>query len=192
MSFVVEKTSKPRQLPPFGTHIARLYQIIDLGTHKEESTDQKTGAKSMRDRRKVRFVWELPLKTAVFRDGGEPEPFSVGRNFTLSLDKKSNLAPVIEGIIGRGLTDAERKSFDISKLVGEGCLLGISAHETQDGTESFKLGATSPLMEGQVLPPPFNKGSVYQVSDGPNAVFQTFPDWLKQEISTSHEALRKS
>lgn len=190
MSFIVESNNKPRPLPPFGTQLARLIQIVDLGTHKEEGQDQKTGAKVLRDRRKVRLVWELPTKKAVFRDGGEPEPFTVGRNLTLSLDKKASLSPVVEGIIGRPLTDPERKGFDISKLLGEACLLAVSPHTKQDGGASFKVGATSPLMDGQEVPPAHNPLVVYQTKDGASEVYQSFPDWLKQEIAESPEFKR--
>ena len=190
MSFIVESNNKPRPLPPFGTQLARLVQIIDLGTQKEEGTDQKTGVKVIRDRRKARLVWELPTKKAVFREGGEAEPFTVGRNFTLSLDKKASLSPAVEVIIGRPLSDAERKSFDISKLLGEASLLAIAPHQKQDGGASFKVGATSPLMDGQEVPPAYNKLVVYQAKEGANDTYQSFPDWLKQEIAESPEFKR--
>ncbi len=189
MSFIVESKQSLRPIPPFGTQLARLIQIIDLGTHKEEGTDN-TGKKVMRDRRKVRFVWELPTKNAVFREGGAEEPFTPGRNFTLSLDKKSSLSPVVEGMIGRPLTDVERKSFDISKLLGEASLLAIAPHTKQDGGASYKVGATSPLMDGQEVPAAYNPTLLYQAKDGANETYSAFPDWLREEIGSSPEFKR--
>ena len=190
MSFIVETNSTPRPLAPTGTQLARLIQIVDLGTHKEESVDQKTGAKSMKDRRKVRFVWELPNKKAIFRDGGKEEPFTLGGNYTLSLDKKANLSAIVEGIIGRPLGDSERKAFDISKLLGEGSLLTVLPHTKRDGNLTVKIGGTSPLMDGQEVPPTSNPTVLYQVRDGRNEVFNTFPEWLQEEITSSHEFQR--
>lgn len=187
MSFIVESKQSARPLPPFGTQLARLIQIIDLGTHKTEATNDKTGAKEMRDRHTVRFVWELPNRKAVFRDGGPEEPFVVGRNLTLSLDKKATLSAVVEGIIGRSLTDSERKSFDISRLLGEACLLTIASHTKADGGASYKVGATAPPMEGVTVPNAANPLVLYKTSDGRNEVFNSFPDWLKEEINGCKE-----
>jgi len=51
-----------RQLPPAGTHIARVTGIIYIGTVKGQYKGQPT------EGYKVRITWELPQELAIFKE----------------------------------------------------------------------------------------------------------------------------
>jgi len=70
---------KEFQIAPTGSHLARLYRIIDLGTQKSEYM----GKVNML--RKVKFFWELHGDDLKTDDG---KPLIQTRNYTLSLGRK--------------------------------------------------------------------------------------------------------
>ena len=83
-----------RPLTPIGNHVARLCQVIDLGTQD----DEKYGAKP-----KVRFTWELSDEERDFGKG-EAEPFLISRVIVFAFSPKSNLKKMLEGMLGREIT----------------------------------------------------------------------------------------
>jgi len=88
MSIIAQQTNNGGgQTVPAGTHVARCYQIIHIGT----IVDTYQGEEKLVN--KVRLVFELPLETADFGKG--EQPFSIGRDFTLSMHEKS-----LMGILG--------------------------------------------------------------------------------------------
>src|SRR5688572_12631576 len=104
---------------PKGNHVARLYQIIHIGTIP--TTWQ--GQERMTD--KVRLTFELSNERKVFREGDEPKPYSISREFTLSMGSKAALRAFVEGSLGTSLSDDEAYAFDIEELLGKACLLNV-------------------------------------------------------------------
>lgn len=92
---------------PKGNHVARLYQIIHIGT--VPTTFQ--GETRMTD--KIRLTFELCNERKSFKEGDPEKPYSVSREFTFSMGKKSNLRAFIEGFGGTKLHDEEAYNFDI-------------------------------------------------------------------------------
>src|SRR5215469_4994231 len=64
-----------------------------------------------------REVFKVVVEVDLCRDDGTP--YCVwSNNMTLSLHEKANLRKFIKSVLGRDLTAAELKGFDVEKLVG--------------------------------------------------------------------------
>ena len=91
---------------PAGSHPARCFQIIDMGTHTED------GAFGITTNRKIRFSWELPDELHVFDEKKGPQPFSVHRMVNFVIAPRSNFQKMLES--GRE-EPSPRRSWRTSK-----------------------------------------------------------------------------
>lgn len=169
-----------RTLVPAGTHVARIYQIIYLGTTKGEFKGQPI------ESFKVRITWELPNELHQFKDDKPEKPFVVSKEYTLSMGKKSNLRPLVEGIIGTSLDDEEAAKFDIDELLGMSCQLSITHAEGQNGKYA-KINSASTLMKGVSCPPPVNTPKILSYEKWDNDLFLSLPDFIKEKIEKTPE-----
>lgn len=180
MAFTAPKTKIQRPLPDADTHVARLYSIVDIGSHK---SDWQGKANVLR---KVVLTFELPNATHVFDEKKGPEPFSISQTYTLSMGKKSNLRADVEAWVGKFATDEEAWAFDISKLLGQSCFLNID-HEEKNGITYANIAGIVKLPKGVTCPPPVNKYIVYQIEDRKGGNFTRLHKWLQDKISASLE-----
>jgi hypothetical protein len=165
---------------PKGNHVARLYQIIHIGT----IPTVWQGETKMVD--KVRLTFELCEEKKVFKEGDEPKPYSISRMFTLSMGQKSHLRPFVEGFIGTALSDDEAYAFDIEELLGEACLLNV-VHETKEGTTYANIHSATQLPKSMKAPELFNEAKVIDVNSAPLAEIDALPDFLKDKMKSSEE-----
>ena len=82
-------------IPP-GNHLAMCYQLIDIGTQKGNWQGKET------IRRVVRIVFELPNLKREFKPGDGERPYSVNKEYTLSLGKGAGLRKHLESWRGKG------------------------------------------------------------------------------------------
>lgn len=105
---------------PAGHHAAIVTKVIDLG-HQEQTWEGKTTWPW-----KCFIEWELcevyPEQTDEIPN---PMPFTVARFLTVSLDKKSNMLPLLEGWSGKALSPERKLNFDLFKLLGASCYVNI-------------------------------------------------------------------
>lgn len=172
---------------PAGTHMARCYQVIQLGTHDEEYMGKPIKSN------KLTLRFELPMETKVFKEDEEAKPISVSRDFTFSMGPKANLRKLVEGIIGTTLTDEEAYGFDVEKLAGMACLITIK-HKTslKTGKVRDEISGASPLMKGQVCPSQVNKTKILTFGSWSNEVFDSLPQFIKDKITSSDEYKSKT
>lgn len=187
----VKKTSF--SLAPAGTHIARIYRFMNLGTRIQEF---KGVPKDYPDTL-VSFTLELPNEMNEFefedKDTGEKtkvsKPFVISQEFTLSMHKKSRLRPFVEGIIGTALSDDEAGAFDIEQLVGMTCQATI-VHEqskTDPDRKFAKLSSVAPLMKGIEVPAQVNDSVIQDVNTMSREEIDALPDFLQNKIKVSDE-----
>ena len=180
-----------RVLVPSGTHQARVYKFMNLGTRFQEYKGQ---LKEYPDTL-INISWELPNETHKFtvrnEDGGEDveveKPLVISREFTLSMGKKSNLRPIIEGIIGTVLTDEEAYTFDLESILGMTCLVTVSHKEASNGNTYANLVATAPLVKGMVTPDAVNEQVIFDVNTASLDEIDALPDWLRSKVIESDE-----
>lgn len=159
---------------PAGTHVARCYGIIDLGTQYSE----KFGNSS----RKVQVQWELPNE--LMDDG---RPLAISRRYTLSVNEKANLRKDLESWLGRGITAQEEKEgFALGVLLGKPCLLSI-IHAESNGKTYANIAGVMSVPKGTKVPEQSNPVVSYDVENGKDATFEKLPEWIRTMIEQSKE-----
>jgi hypothetical protein len=169
---------------PKGNHVARLYQIVHIGT--VPTTFQ--GETRMTD--KVRLTFELCNERKAFKEGEPEKPYSVSREFTFSMGKKSNLRAFVEGFGGTKLHDEEAYNFDIDKLLGEACLLNV-VHVEKDGATYANIAGASPLPKGLEAPALYNEADLIDVNTASFDEIDALPEFLREKIKSSEEFAAK-
>lgn len=172
-----------RQIAPEGAHVARCYQIIDKGT----TFDEKWGNK----KRKVQFLFELPLETAIFSEDKGEQPFYVKTIFNLSMGEKASLRKFVESWVGKKMTDAQAADFDIIKLLGHPGMVNI-AHNGKDDRTYANIMSISPLPKGMACPPAINELIAYDTTEHNDAVFNKLPEFLQEDIRKSDEWIART
>lgn len=175
--------SPERVLAPSGTFPARIYSIIYLGTVKGEYKGQPTS------NFRVRLSWELPTKTRVFKEGEPAKPFVVSKETTLSMGRKSNLRPLVEGILGITFTDEEARGFDIDELLGKTCLLSIAHAESPNG-KFVAIKSTAEIPEGMTCPPPVNPQKILSYENFDKEYFMGLPNFIKEKMEKTPEFIK--
>lgn len=180
--YAEKKEGDFKQVEP-GLYVARCYSMIEIGTIEQDYLGEK---KSIHQ---VNITWELPTEMEVFKEEKGPEPYVVSKTYTLSMHEKANLRKDLESWRGKGYTEAETKRFDITKLIGQPCMINI-IHEpskTDSSKKYVRVASISPLMKGQECPPQINPTKLLSFEDFNWELFETLPDWIKDKIKSSEE-----
>jgi hypothetical protein len=171
-----------QQVEP-GTYVARCYSMIEIGTIETDYNGEKKKA------HKVSITWELPTETAIFHEEKGPEPFVVSKKYTLSMHEKATLRKDLESWRGKGYTEEEAKRFDITKLLGQPCLLSIiQAPRPDDASKTYtSITSISKMMKGQECPEQVNPTKVLSYDNFDWEVFDGLSDYMKDQIRSSDE-----
>jgi len=188
MSFIVreranESTFKP--VPP-GTHLARCYRIVDLGT-QETNYQGKVSTQ-----RKMMVQFEVHGQdddgnALVTRTG---EPMSISKNYTVSLGEKARLRQDLISWRGKAFTPEELKGFELKNLLGVWCMLSVVETPGNDGKIYSNINAITPVpavVKKNGLPSYFNKPGIFSIDNPDMELFETFSDYLKAKIQSSPE-----
>jgi hypothetical protein len=138
------------------------------------------------EKMKIRLTFELPTETKVFKEENGPQPRVISEEYTLSLGEKSNLRPIVEGIVGK-LSEEAAKAFDIESLVGKSCLLNITHKPSKKGVMYEHIASTSPLIKGMEKPAQVNPSRIQTFQNWDQAYFDNLPQFIKDKIISSHE-----
>ncbi len=125
---------------PAGTHIARCFRFVDLGTHASEYNGEK------KIRREVLLSWELSDE---FMDDGRP--FTVNKRYTWSMHEKSTLRKHLESWRKKPFADSDFEgptAFDTKNVVGKPCTITIVQTVKPDGKVGSKVEAVGPMIKG--------------------------------------------
>jgi len=174
-------TGGEKILTPSGNFIARCYSMIHIGTIEEDYMGEK------KHLNKVRITWELPNELKVFKEENGEQPFSISKEFTLSLHEKATLRKFLESWRGKGFTDDESKKFDIARLVGVPCMLNIIHKVSKNGNTYADIASVSAMPKGITAPEQINKSVIFTITQPDWDVFDKFPDFLKTKIKSSQE-----
>lgn len=171
-------------LPPEGTHMARCVGLIYLGTIEGEWQ----GKPIYQD--KIRLTFELPEELYEFKEGEGKKPFTISREFTLSLADKSNLYPIVEGIEGY-IPEEVRASYDVENLVGKECLISIKHKKSAKGTTYASLESTSSLMKNQKCPKAVNPLKILTYDKWNQEYFDSLPSFIRESMMSSKQFIAK-
>jgi len=186
MSFVVrasESTFKP--VPP-GTHLARCYRIVDLGTQETNYQGK------VNHQRKLMIQWEVHGQDdngyALVTKGGEP--MSISKNYTVSLGEKARLRQDLITWRGKAFTPEELKGFELKNLLGVWCMLSVVETPGNDGKTYSNVNAITPvpaIVKKNGLPSYYNEPGIFSIDSPDMELFETFSDYLKAKIMASPE-----
>ena len=166
-------------LAPIGNHIARCYQVIDLGT--------QDSAKYGNSSHKLRFAWELCEEKHDFGKGKE-EPYTVSMTVNFFFGRNSNFTKLLEGWKGGTFTDAELDNFELKKLLGKSCMVNV-VHNSTDSGDYANVASVSPVPAKwrDRVPAMVNKPVYFETEMGPGKDFQGLPEFLQKIIEKCHE-----
>jgi len=171
---------KEFKIAPAGSHLARLYRIIGLGTQKTEWQ----GKVNMLP--KVKFFWELHGDDLKIED----KPLIQTRNYTLSLGEKSSLRKDLESWRGKSFTDDELRGFDISKLLDKWCMVTIQHRVANNGNTYADCVAVTPVPSVVVkagFPQGVNPCVLFDINKFDQSIFDSLSQGLKDQIMLSAE-----
>tara|TARA_R110000824_G_scaffold89988_1_gene220243 strand:- start:2108 stop:2716 length:609 start_codon:yes stop_codon:yes gene_type:complete len=169
-----------RELVPSGTHIARCYSMIHIGTVEWEYQGE------IKYTNKVRLTFELPHEMREF--SGEQKPMVISKEYTLSLHEKSNLRRDLEGWRGKSFTTKEEGSFDITDVLGMECNLSIIHKTARTGNEFAQIGGISSMTKGSKCPKQFNKSFIFNYFDCFDQDWlDQQPEWVQDQIKNTDE-----
>lgn len=175
--------SVTRELIPAGNYVARCYQMIEIGTVTEFVMGKQVIAK------KVRIGWELPTELRTFREDRGEQPLAISKEYTLSMHEKSNLRKDLKSWRGKYFTEDEAKSFDITKLIGVGCMLNIIHKPSRsDPTRIYEqIAGITAIPKGLKIPAQINPTFVLSYDAFNKEAFESLPDFIKTKMQGSLE-----
>jgi hypothetical protein len=186
MSFIVESSGGNFERCPSGSHLARCYRIVDLGTQKSEYKGQ------VKFQHKITIGWEVHC----FDDNGKPHnmrdgrPFAIFKNYTLSWAEQANLRIDLQAWRGKPFSPEEMQRFDLKNVLGKWCMINAIDRQGSNGQTYTNVGGVSPVpsvLSQRGLPTGINKLELFNLTDPDMALFETFSDKLKEKITSSPE-----
>jgi hypothetical protein len=176
-------TGGERKLTPSGNFIARCFSMVHIGTSKEEYMGE------LKEMNKVRITWELPTETTVFKEENGEQPYSISKEFTLSLHEKATLRKFLESWRGQAFTEEQSKKFNICNLAGVPCMLNIIHKVSKTGNKYADIASVSAMPKGLQSPDQVNKSVIFSICQPDWEIFNKFPDFLKDKIKKTNEYL---
>ena len=177
---VTGNNESKREIVPSGTHIARCYSMIHIGTVEWEYQGEKKYSN------KLRVTFELPHELRDF--GGEEKPMVISKEYTLSLHEKSNLRRDLEGWRGKSFTNQELNSFDITDVLGSSCNISIIHKTSKSGNEFAQIGSISGISKGTKCPDQINESFIFNYEDNFNEDWlEQQPEWIQDQIKNTDE-----
>jgi hypothetical protein len=172
--YATEETGTKFKQAPAGNHVGRCVEIIDLGTQHGEYQ----GEPNVKQQIIVR--WELPHETIEI--DGVAAPMLVSKFYTNSLSEKANLRKDLESWRNRVFTDEELKRFDLMKVLGAPCMVGIIHKEGK-----AKVTTIGAIPKGTECPPAHNPLKAFWMDEWDDNSFAKLPDGFKKIIRMSDE-----
>lgn len=176
--------SQERIIAPEGTLKARCISLIQIGTIPVEWAGETKWME------KIRLTFELPEELHKFKnkEGVEEEkPLVISQEYTLSMGEKSNLRPVVEGIIGTSLHQEEADSFDVETIIGMPCLLNIKHKKSAKGSTFPIIETATPLMKKMTVPDAINPLKVLTYDKWDQKEFDKLPSFIQDRMKTSKQ-----
>lgn len=161
---------------PAGTHQARCFGVIGLGTQHSEM---------FADAYKVLVMWETPHERITLDK--EDRPMTISKEYTLSLNKKATLRKHLETWRGRAFTAEELAGFDVAAVIGAPCLISVVHQTSSNGGTYAKIEGISAIPKGMTVPEVFHATTKFEIEDGESEVFKKLPEWIQKKIRASEE-----
>ena len=169
---------------PAGVHVAVCDLIADMG--------MILNRQSGKEQRKIFIRWQIPSQRVEWEDKKTGEihngPQRIGSRYTLSLSERALLYRDLVNWRGIPFTEAERKSFDVFRVLGAGCLIQVThkPDAQRPGKVFANVSAIMRLPNGYERPNP--DGPLVKYSDDEREQFELLPKWLQAHIGMQQQA----
>ena len=172
MEFIAKsegKTSIPKL--ENGVYTALSSMLIDLG-----------GQKSILDsnvRRKFMMVWNIVGE--FIEVNNEQLPRVMSKEYTLSLNEKSNLRKDLQAWRGQAFTEDELQGFDLLTVMNKPCQLQI-INEEKNGKTYNNISAIMAMPKGMKVEP-LEETTVF-ITNNPETWtnWEKIPKWIKEKV----------
>lgn len=177
--YMPQNTGGDFEQTPAGTHVARCYRVIDLGTQQVEWSGQ------IKHQRKVIVSWELCDKRM---DDGRP--FTAHQRYTFSSSEKSHFRKHLESWRGKAFSDEDfgEGGFDVRRLINVPCMLSV-VHASKGDKTYANIGGVLALPKGMNAPDLENETAFLSLEpdEFDQGVFDNLSDNIKDTIRKSPE-----
>ncbi|KFB11076.1 phage replication initiation protein, NGO0469 family [Nitratireductor basaltis] len=178
----VPKDEAPKFDPcPQGTHTARCFRFVDLGSHEQKYQGESKGLKRL-----VMLSFEIPGERM---DDGRP--FTISKRYTWSMHEKSTLRKHLEAWRGKKFQESDLGpgGFDIRNVLGKTCTITVVHRENHEGDVFAAIDSIGAPMKGITLPEQENE-TVYVALEPKffeQAEYNKLSDKMKDFIAQSPE-----
>ena len=155
-----------------GPHLARCYQVIDLG---HQTVEWQGTAKVVP---KVRITWEICDEQ--MSDG---RPFSISKEYTASIGEKANLR---KDLVAWGILGDDLRNFSLDSILNEPCQLQIAHTQKGDKTYASVNGIVEVLKNTRV-PELVNPIVKFDIQNFDHDVFDSLTNYVQKKILMSKE-----
>lgn len=169
-----------KQIDP-GTYVARCVRLIDLGTTHNEMYGV--------DRHQIYIGFETPTERTEWKDKDEVDhegPYIVGGFYTLSLNEKSKLRPLLASWRGRDFNEQELAGFEMKNILDKPCMMNVISMEKNNKKRSV-IASIMPLPKGSECPQRENDLIYFSLDEFSGADFEKVPEGYQKMIKDSHE-----
>lgn len=182
MSLKIKKKSGS-SVPPMeaGTYPAVCVGIIDLGEQYSETFKKYSD--------KLLVIWEIPSQTIEI--DGEDKPRWLSKDFSASLNEKSNLYQTLVSWRGKAFTENELTEdengfmqFSVLDMLGTGCFLQVIVEE-KDGNSYNRITSVISLPAGMSAPTTETPLIAFDMDAWDDEVFNSLPVWIQDRIKKS-------
>lgn len=180
MSSVVAKEPEMKEfeLTPEGVYVARCYRILDLGHQPVSYLGEEKDPK-----RKVAIFWELLDDEVKMTDG---KPFTVRREYTLSLDRKATLRADLQAWRGVSFTEEELAGFDLEQVLGKYCRMQITHTKKEDKTYA-NITSIMSMKNSEEKPEGVNEQKIFDILEPDMELFESLHSYWKDKIENAPE-----
>ena len=182
MSLKIKKKSGS-SVPPIdaGTYPAVCVGIVDLGEQYSETFKKYSD--------KLLVIWEIPSQTIEI--DGEDKPRWLSKDFSASLNEKSNLYQTLVSWRGKAFTENELTEdetgfmqFSVLDMLGTGCFLQVIVEE-KDGNSYNRITSVIALPAGMPAPATETPLIAFDIDAWDDEVFKSLPGWIQERIKKS-------
>jgi hypothetical protein len=132
----------------------------------------------------VRLEWPLDGQTKTWKDKSGKQcsaPWTVGVTCTESYDERSKLRPIVEGVLGRALTEEEiAHGFDLFGIAGKRCSLDVDNEQGANGRTYAVIKSVSPAPG---TPLPIDECLLFDPDQSDAKTFARLPKWMQEAIN---------
>jgi len=176
MTFPTGGTGGDFKRVPAGSHIAVCNLIADCGM-------QPGSPLYPSPKHKLYIRFEIPAERVEYEKDGQTieGPMTIGSFYTASMNEKATLRKQLESWRGRAFTDEEAAQFDVSAILGKGCMLSV-VHSENGGKTYANIVGIGSLPRGVPIPEPENP-LLYYDDQSPAVDLDKLPKWLQDKIN---------